>query len=131
MANVNPLRKATSWVLVLAFFAATGLLRAQDSDHMSRQDLKSLIANAKTPEDHERIAKHFDAEADQLEAQAKDHQELAAQYKANPSGQEQKHPMSGRTAGHCKYFADDVSKAAKEDRALAADHRQMAKQIAR
>jgi hypothetical protein len=126
MANVNVLRKGTSWFLLLAFFVVTGFVRAQDGDHLSQKELKSLIASAKTPQDHERIAKHFDDEAKRMDAEANDHEELAAQYKANPSGQESKHPMSGRTAGHCSYFAADLHKAAKEDRALAADHRAMA-----
>ena len=89
---------------------------------------KALIGNAKTAEDHERLAKHFDAEAAQLDAEATEHQELAAEYKAHPSGQDSKHPMSGKTAGHCQFFADDLHKAATQARALAADHRGMAKE---
>ena len=95
---------------------------------MSKDDVKALIGNAKTAEDHERLAKHFDAEAAQLDAEATEHQELAAEYKAHPSGQDSKHPMSGKTAGHCQFFADDLHKAATQARALAADHRGMAKE---
>ena len=40
---------------------------------------------------------------------------------------EMKHPMSGQTAGHCQFFADDLLKAAQRARQLAADHRQMEK----
>ena|ERR1022692_4601800 len=94
---------------------------------LSKQDVKALVANAKTPEDHERLAKHFDAEAIQLDAEANEHQDLVAGYKANPSGQASKHPMSGKTAGHCQYFADDLHKAAAQARELAADHRAMVK----
>lgn len=131
MAKVNVVGKGTSLFLLLLFFVSTSYVHAQEGEHMSQQELKSLIASAKTPEDHERIAKHFEAEANQMDAAAKEHEELAAQYKANPSGHAQKHPMSGRTAGHCNYFADDLHKAAKEDRALAADHREMAKGTAK
>ena len=95
---------------------------------LSKQELKPVIANAKTVQDHERLAQHFDAKANQLEAEAKEHQELAAQYEANPTIHESKHPMSGQTAGHCQFFADDLHKAAQRARQLSTDHRGMAKE---
>ncbi len=131
MKIMNIIRKSTIWFVLLAILIAPSLLRAQDGDHMSKDAVKALIGSAKTAEDHERLAKHFDAEADQLEAEANEHQELAAEYKAHPSGQDSKHPMSGKTAGHCQYFADDLHKAATQARALAADHRGMAKKTVR
>ena len=115
------------WFLLLATFAASGLLRAEDTDPLSKQDVKALVANAKTAEEHERLAKHFEAEAIQLDAEANEHQDLVAGYRGNPSALALKHPMSGKTAGHCQYFADDLHKAAKQARELAADHREMAK----
>jgi hypothetical protein len=118
----------TVWLLMLTALLATGFLRAAESNHLTRQELKTLIASAKTPQDHERIAKHFDAEAVQLDAEATEHKDLAAEYKANPTIQEMKHPMSGQTAGHCQFFADELHKAAQEARQLAADHREMAKE---
>jgi hypothetical protein len=127
MEHVSFIRKRTVWFLLLAVFVSTGFLRAQDGA-LSKQELKILIVSAKTAQDHERLAKHFDAEADQLDAESNDHQAMVAQYKANPTIDEVKHPMSGRTAGHCQYFADDLHKAAKQARELAADHRDMAKQ---
>ncbi len=123
----NVIRKSTMCVVMLAVFSAPRFVSAQDGDHMSKNDVKTLVTNAKTAEDHERLAKHFDAEANQLDAEASEHRELAAVYKANPSGDESKHPMSGKTAGHCDYFANDAHKAAMQDRALAAAHRAMAK----
>lgn len=131
MNSMSVIRKSTTWFILLAILTAPSLLRAQRGDHMSKDNVKALIASAKTAEDHERLAKHFDAEADQLDAEATEHQELAVVYKANPSGQESKHPMSGKTAGHCQYFADDLHKAATQARALAANHRGMAKEIAK
>ena len=127
MERVSFIRKRTVWFLLLAVFVSTGFLRAQDGGALSKQELKILIVSAKTAQDHERLAKHFDAEADQLDAEANDHQEMVPQYKANPTIDEVKHPMSGRTAGHCQYFADDLHKAATQARELAADHREMAK----
>jgi hypothetical protein len=39
-----------------------------------------------------------------------------------------KHPMSGRTAEHCEYFAKSAREAAKAARELAGAHEQMAKE---
>ena len=128
MRTMALMKRRTVGLLLLTVFITPGLVLAQDGKDLSKQELKSQIAGAKTAQDHERIAKHFDALADQLEAEATEHKELAAQYKANPTMQEMKHPMSGQTAGHCQYFADELFKAARSARQLAADHRELAKQ---
>ena len=84
MKCMSVIKKRAMWFLLVAMFAAPGLLRAQDSDPLRKQDVKAFVANAKTAEDHERLAKHFDAEAIQLDAEANEHQDLVAGYKANP-----------------------------------------------
>ena len=127
MTNVNWMKKGTISLSLLAMLAGGALLYAAEGGILNKQDLKALIGNAKTAADHQRIAKHFDAKADELEAESKEHHELAAKYKANPTGQEMKHPMSGQTAGHCQFFADDLHKAAVRARQMATDHREMAK----
>lgn len=96
-------------------------------DKVSRSELKELIKNAKEPADHQRIARYFNEEADRLEAEAQEHIDLAALYRANPTPEERKLPMSGRTAGHCDYFAKAAREAAHADRQIAAAHLEMAK----
>lgn len=113
--------------LVLLAIAVAFTTTFASGQTLNKADLKKLIATASTPADHERIAKHYDAKAAQLDEDAKDHEELAAEYTRNPTGHEIKHPMSGQTAAHCKFFAQKFREAAKEARQLAADHRQMAK----
>lgn len=113
-------------MLAISFVGTTSLLAA-DGGLLSKQELKTLIAGAKTVQDHQRLAQHFDAKAEALEAESKEHQELAAKYRANPTIHESKHPMSGQTAGHCQYFADDLHKAAQRARQIATDHREMSK----
>jgi hypothetical protein len=121
----NTARK--TFLLTLGAALMAGASFAADQDILSKTELKKLIATANTPQDHQRIARHFDAKAGQLEAEAKDHEELAAEYRRTPAGHEQKHPMSGLTAAHCEYFAGEMRRAAHEARKLAADHREMAK----
>jgi hypothetical protein len=114
----------------LTVLAGGAALRADDSKLLNKDELRHLIATAETPQDHERLAAHFTAKAEQLDAEAKEHMELAADYKTNPNMHEMKHPMSAQTAGHCDYFAKSLTKAAQDARKLAVDHEAMAKQAA-
>ena len=114
-------------VLSAILLAAGSLLAADETGILNKQELKTLIANAKTPADHTLLAKHFGAKAAQLDAEAKEHEELAAQYRANPNIHEMKHPGSAQTAGHCQFFGKSLRKAAVDARKLASDHELMAK----
>lgn len=113
--------------LVLLATAALLTTPFANAQVLGKAELKKLVATASTPQDHERIAKHFDAKAAQYEADAKDHDELAAEYATQLPGQHSKHPGWPQTAEHCKYFAKQARRTAEEARQLAADHRQMAK----
>ncbi len=90
--------------------------------------VKELTANAKTAADHTKLAKHYEAKAAEYEATAKEHDELAKEYEAHPNGHDQKHPMMGLTAAHCRTFAESNRKAAAEAREMAKAHEAMAKQ---
>ncbi len=109
-------------LLAGAAFMTTSIANAQ---LLNKAQLKELTATAKTAQDHEKLAKHFDAKAAEYEADAKDYDELAAVHHNN--GHSSKHPMSGLTEEHCKYFAAEARRAAGEARKVAADHREMAK----
>ena len=109
--------------LVLLATAALLTTPFATAQALGKAELKKLIATASTPQDHERIAKHFDAKAAQYEADAKDHEELAAEYKARQPRAE----APGMTAEHCLYVAQGARRAAEEARKVAADHRAMAK----
>lgn len=109
--------------LVLALGAS-----GQTADKMlSKKELSALVATAKTAEDHRKLAAHYRAAAAQHEAEAKEHTELAAKYKANPTGTEEKQPGAPNTASHCLLYAEHCHKAAKLLNELAAMHEAMAK----
>lgn len=106
---------------------ALGFAFAADSTRaITKTEAKELIAKASTPEEHHRLATYFTQKADMMEAEAVEHEDLAKEYAKNPGIHAMKHPMSGTTAAHCKYFAQVARKAAAEDRALAAAHESMA-----
>lgn len=119
----------------LAFFAmAIALMSAAFSapawakdKTLSKSELKHLIATAETKADHERIAQYFDAEATKYETEAKEHGELAPLYQRNPPATPTKYPGSMQSFQHCNSLSKSLSQAAEDARALAAEHREMAK----
>lgn len=124
--------QAAVFLAVLPLFLGTFHMAAQtsgkSSELLTKKELKTLVATAKTPADHMKLARHFKQEADRLEAEAKEHEELAAEYRKTPVAAATKTPMSGHSAEHCEYFAKSTREAAKAARELAASHEKMAKE---
>lgn len=123
-------RFVTALTLMTAalFFGSFSPMSAAEEVQLSKKQVKDLVSTAKTPEDHLKLAAYFNQEADRLEAEAKDHKELANAYRGRPATTGAKGTMTGRTAEHCEYFAKSANEAAKADRELAAEHEKMAKQ---
>lgn len=101
---------------------------APEMERLSKKQVKALVANAKTPEDHLRMATYFEAEAARMDAEAEEHDELAKEYRRNPLPAASKLRMSPRSAEHCEFFAKSARDAAKAARDLAAEHRAMPEQ---
>jgi hypothetical protein len=118
--TVTPADPAAASVTVVAPPAAA------PGDGMTGLQVSALIDSAKTPADHETLAKHYDSEATILESAADDHVKLAAQYKTTASLTGSKKPTSEEASAHCTAFADGLRSAAKEARTMAADHRAVA-----
>ncbi len=100
--------------------------RAPSADGLSKKELADLIANAKTPEDHLKLAKHYTAVAERYEADSEEHAAEAKAYRRAPSAAETKRPFTPGTAGHCERLADAARAAAAAARDLARDHEAMA-----
>ena len=105
--------------------------KARVQSAITNKKVKALIASAKTPEDHMRLAAYFNQEADRMEADAKGHEELAGVYRQSPNTFMPKGGGAGvfRTAEHCDSAAKSLREAAKSLRELAAEHEQMAKDV--
>ncbi len=97
----------------------------QRTQKLSKKKLKTLIANARTPEDHERTAAYYRAEGEQLKAKQREHEEELAEYLKNPSS----HPVPKWPTmdQHCRQLIFYYSKAAQKAFELADLHDQMAK----
>jgi hypothetical protein len=92
--------------------------------HLSKQ-LNTLIATAKTPVEHKRIAKLYELSAQDFKAQAQEHENMIATYKANSSLSTNRNQAS--TIGHCEYFVKMSTDMAVKSQELARLHEQMAK----
>lgn len=118
-------------VLSLAFFiAATSFAQTQSApqakpEHFSKQQLNTLIATASTPTEHRRIAQYYRAKAQDYQAQSKEHEQMLAAYRANPS-------IGGKSRAsfinHCEYYSQNFKDMAVKSQELAALHEQMAQE---
>lgn len=120
---------ASSLLFGLLVTLASGTATAvEPKGAMKPKEVKALVANATTPADHMKLARHFSAMAAKHEAEAVEHEALVIEYTRKPTVSSSKRPMAPDTAEHCKYFAEHCRNAAKEMRAMAAAHEAMAKE---
>ena len=106
-----------------AHFPGTASWRARHtSDLLGGRQLKALLATAQTPADHVTLQKHFQALAVKSDATAVEHSAMAEDRNLGSH-------FPGTTswrARHCDRIARSSREAAKEARALASEHEQMA-----
>lgn len=120
------------WFLAVALIAPMlSMAQGTAPESWTMKDLKQAIATAKTADDHNRIAQYYRIDAERLKSEAKEHAALAEAYRRSPTYQEQKLPMSGKTAGHCQWLAEKYTQMAQKDLDLAKDHEEMAKSVSK
>ncbi len=114
---------ATSILAVTLFFGSAAVAPAAESAKMSKDEVKALIVNAKTPADHQKLVDYYNSEAARLEAEAVEHTEMAETYKGIPKG--------FTMADHCKAWARIDREAEVSAKKMAAEHGAMAKNAAK
>ena len=107
-------------------FLAAGYTAAEGRLSLSKKEVKALISSAKTKEDHLKLADYYKAEALRLEAEAKDHDEMAEMCRKKPTPMAVKHPEA-IGEGHCKEIARRFRGSATKTQELATMHEEMAK----
>lgn len=112
----------------LAVFAAILALFASVPLTAVAEVTETQIAAARTPADHEAIAKSYDADAAAAEAAASKHEAMARAYHS-AGGPKKTGPNS--MVRHCERLVKSYTDAAADYRALAAEHRSMAKDAAK
>lgn len=118
--------------LALLFFLTTSLflvgqqpLKAPSEPSLKKRELKQLIATAKSPEDHRRIAAYYEEEARELDEKKKEHIEMGAEYDRDP----QRYPSKLGLGQHCRNLAGYYGLAEQKALELAGVHEEMAKQL--
>ena len=109
-----------------AFASGSSVFGQQTSSKLTEKQVRTLIATAKTPEDHQKIAAYYRAKAEEAKANAAEHERILAAYNQNPSTHEPAKTAGGPSA-HCHTLIRLYNDEAKEDSALAEEHEQMAK----
>ncbi len=115
-------------VALVLMISVAGLISAaqqQKPEKLTKQQLFSLIATAKTPAEHRRIAEYYHAKAQEYLAEAKEHEEMAEAYKKNPMTSASK--FATGTVNHCEYFDQSFKEMAGKMQELSDMHEQMAK----
>ena len=110
-------------VLAVATFATTSQAQS-NSDKLSKQQLLSLTATAKTPAEHSRLAQYYSAQAQNDLAQSKEHEQMAEQFKNNSVTSSSK--FAAGTVNHCEFLAQNLKQSAAQMQALSNEHAQMA-----
>jgi hypothetical protein len=111
-------------IAVSAGGAVASLVPPSVMERLSRPELDTLIASAKTPAEHRRIAEFYQSQAQSYLAQAREHEAMVAAYKANP-GLDAK--VQSATVNHCEYFATKFRELAGKSQQTAQLHEQMAR----
>ncbi len=115
-----------SFAIVLAFTSVAAFAQTQpNSANLSKQQLTSLIASAKTPAEHLRIADYYGAKAQDYLAQSNEHAQMAEQFRNNSVTSSSK--FSTGTVRHCEYLAQNFKQKADQMQKLESEHEQMAK----
>ena len=86
------------------------------------KNIEQMIAEAKTPADHEAIAAYYEKEAQEAHQKHAEHQQMSDSYAKVPVLK----TKTGAVA-HCNTIAKNYEKIAKEYEALAKLHQEMAK----
>lgn len=95
---------------------------------LTAKEATALIATARTSKDHAKLAQYFSQEADQFEADAKDHDEMIVAYRKVVNPRSIKTPGAAGTIEHCEFLAKSDREMAKALREMAAAHQEMAKE---
>jgi septal ring factor EnvC (AmiA/AmiB activator) len=112
----------------LALLANTVVVRAaaQTPPSLSKKELKTLLATAKTPADQERLAAYYREQAQRLKAKAQEFSTQADHLATQPATIESKQGISCNCASHYRYFSKLYAQESKDAEILAVRHDQLA-----
>ena len=117
--------RSNSFAALVAAAALLAIGTACAEDGKDRTALTATqIEAARTPADHEAIARAYEDEAAALERKARSHESMAKVYRSG--GAPKAHPPS--MTAHCERLVSQYRAAAQEAHALAKEHHELAAQ---
>jgi hypothetical protein len=109
--------------LLIILLLALGLLTACAKYDPHSMDVTQALHNPKTKADHEALAQHYEAVAQEMQNKAEEHKEILSHYEREPW-------LMGKRAtdikSHCKNLIQIYSRAMEENLEMAKVHRQVA-----
>jgi hypothetical protein len=117
----------TAISLALLGFAIVDRTVAQTPPNLSKKEVKTLLATAKTPADQEQLAAYYRDKAKDLRAKAQEFAARAESMQGSPAVYESKQGIACQCAFHYRYFSKLYAQEAKDADRLAAQHDQLAK----
>jgi hypothetical protein len=112
-------------------WAGNSTLPMKNGPVITAKEARALIGTATKAKDHLKLARYFNQEADQFEAEARDHDEMIEAYRKSTNSATGKTPGGVGTIEHCEFLAKSSREMAKALREMAAAHEEMAKQPAK
>ncbi len=113
--RTKPAARLKIMILIVALASSCASTKGQ-------ADILKMIADAKTPADHEAIAEYYDQQVTEAEGSSQLHEAMAQRYREMRT-----HPR-WETPEHCVKIAKYYEGIAQEDSELAAAHRALAQQ---
>src|ERR1035441_7831151 len=90
---------AIALAMTAAALGQTSLTPQPKAEKLNSKQILILISVAKTPAEHRRIAVYYQAKAQDLLVQSKEHAQMAEAYKKNPVTSSRSEERRGGTAG--------------------------------
>ena len=125
----------TKWNLLTMTFLgliliACGSPSARASQaNLNKKELNVLIANAKTPQDHERLAAYYRGQEQLAKEKQTEHEEMLRRYHENPLSH--RFTKSPSPDDHCRALIRIFGDEAQQDAALAEYHEKMANDLSK
>lgn len=115
--------------LTLFFCFGVSTLMAINAEGLSKKDVKSLLARAKTAEDQHRLAAYYRDKAQELTVKSQEFAKQADFLATQPATIESKQGISCQCTSHYRYFSKRYAQEASEDETLAVQHDRLAQEL--
>lgn len=109
-------------VVAITLLACASTAAAENSATLSKKELKTLLATAKTPADQQKLAAYYRDQAQRLTAKAQDFSAQADVLARQPAPIQSKQGISCNCTSHYRYFSKLYAQEAKDSETLAAQH---------